>query len=336
MSPWVVGPFLVTAVFTAATCFQPRALQWTAGRETDHLLQVLLGDGRKILANHMFVQADVYFHSGYYPSVFDQKHAPKDASHMTDGEAESGHVHPEACDHGTEAHVHTAECDHGDEAHVHTAECDHGEAGHVHTEACGHDHGAADPEDEHMKAMAFLREPRDWIEAFGRRFMITEHKHLAGGTEREMLPFLKLSAQMDPHRIETYTVAAYWLRRTLGRVDEAEEFLRAGLKANPQSYEILFELGRLYYENRQDPQRAGNLWRAALDRWNRQELAKEKPDLFALDEIAVRLSRVAEEQGNRDQAIHWLQLVLEKDASPSPEAIRAQIDRLRAGAVEPH
>ena len=30
-----------------------------------------------------FVEADVYFHSGYYPSIFDRTQAPKDARHMT-------------------------------------------------------------------------------------------------------------------------------------------------------------------------------------------------------------------------------------------------------------
>ena len=48
---------------------------------------------------------------------------------------------------------------------------------------------------------------------FGRKFRVTEHKHLSGdSTERELLPWLKISAELDPQRVETYTVAAYWLR----------------------------------------------------------------------------------------------------------------------------
>jgi ABC-type transport system involved in multi-copper enzyme maturation permease subunit len=50
-----------------------RATDWPKREGQDHLIQVLLGDGRQVLANHMFTQADVYFHSGYYPSVFDQQ-----------------------------------------------------------------------------------------------------------------------------------------------------------------------------------------------------------------------------------------------------------------------
>ena len=59
--------------------------------------------------------------------------------------------------------------------------------------------------------------------------MITEHTHLEGGNEREILPWLRLSAELDPQRVETYTVAAYWLR-AVGKMVEAEHFLREGLR----------------------------------------------------------------------------------------------------------
>ena len=40
-----------------------------------------MGDSQQLFANHFFTKADVYFHSGYYPSVFDQ--AIGGAPHMT-------------------------------------------------------------------------------------------------------------------------------------------------------------------------------------------------------------------------------------------------------------
>ena len=55
-----------------------------------------------------------------------------------------------------------------------------------------------------------------------------------------------------------------------GKVAEAEKFLRDGLRANPDSYEILFELGRLYYESEHDAARARNVWELALRRWQEQ------------------------------------------------------------------
>ena len=294
---WVLFLFLAASVFTLATVLQPRTQDWTRDKGADPLMQVLLGDGRQILANHMFVQADVYFHSGYYPSVFDRTYVPTNAEHMT---------HPD----------------------------EHGE----------HEHGkpgddAAHEEEEHERAMRFLAEPLDWVERFGRRFAITTHSHLEGGNEREMLPWLRLSAELDPHRVETYTVAAYWLRRDLNKPKEAEQFLREGLTANPQSYEILFELGRLYEENYHDATRARNDWEAALRRWAETEGRKPEPDVLAFGRIAVRLAHLEEELGHNDRALELLRITIAHQASPHPEALRAQMESVQARmktAAAPH
>jgi tetratricopeptide (TPR) repeat protein len=291
--PALILALLLAAAFSLATRLQPRALAWTQGQASDHLVQVLLGDGRQILANQMFVEADVYFHGGYYPSVFDQAYAPTNARHMT---------RPAASE---PAHAHDA------------SDPDHHE------------------DEEHEKAMSFLGPPRDWLERFGRRFAITAHTHLAHGKAREILPWLRLSADLDPHRIETYTVAAYWLRQDLGKAKEAEAFLREGLKANPASYEILLELGRLYYENYHDPVRARNLWDAALRRWNQREAGKPVPDLPALGQITVRLAHLEEEERHYAKAIELLEIALAHKASPHPEALAAQVQALRAKLALP-
>src|ERR1022692_3988542 len=174
--------------------------------------------------------------------------------------------------------------------------------------------------------MNFLGPPRDWIERFGRHFMITEHTHLEGNKESEILPWLKLSAELDPQKIETYTVAAYWLR-DLGKIKQAERFLRQGLLNNPESYEILFQLGRLYYENNHDDARARKIWDLALRRWSEQEAAHKKPDPRKLGEIADNLSRLEEKDGHLARAIELLEL--SKKASPNPEALQQQIDELK-------
>ena len=68
----------------------------------------------------------------------------------------------------------------------------------------------------------------------------------------EILPWLKLSSELDPKRVETYTVTAYWLRR-MGKIDDAQQILRDALKENPGDPELLFDLGRLFKEYRHDP-----------------------------------------------------------------------------------
>jgi tetratricopeptide (TPR) repeat protein len=277
LGPYLILLLLLAACFNLATFLQTRAAGWSRRGQADNVLKVLLGDGRRLFANHFFVQADVSFHSGYYPSLFDQARAPKDTRHLTAKEDE-----PAA--------------------------------------------------EEHEKQMDFLGRPRDWIERFGRHFIVTEHTHLQGNNEREILPWLRISAELDPQKIETYVVAAYWLR-DLGKVKEAERFLRQGMLHNPDSYEILFELGRLYYENNHDPARARKIWDLALRKWAEQEAANKKPDLRMLDQIAVNLSRLEEREGNLVRAIQLLEL--SKKASPHPEALQQQIEGLKQKLAGP-
>jgi tetratricopeptide (TPR) repeat protein len=163
------------------------------------------------------------------------------------------------------------------------------------------------------------------------------------------LPWLRLSADLDPQRIETYTVAAYWLRGHLGKVDEAEQFLREGLRANPTSYEILFELGMLYSENHHDTNRARNLWELALRRWQDQDavnkpsvlqLWEEKkdvsdvqPDINIYLKIITELALLEEGQGELRQALHYREL--EVKVSPLPDKVQEEIDKLQQKLASP-
>jgi tetratricopeptide (TPR) repeat protein len=270
-APVLILFLLVAACFSLATVIQPRTPAWSNRGDSGGVLKVLLGDSRKLFANHFFVKADVAFHSGYYPSLFDQAQAPKDTRHMTAKEGST-------------------------------------------------------EEEEHEKAMSFLGPPTDWIERFGRHFFITEHTHLAGSNEGEILPWLRFSAELDPQRIDTYTVAAFWLR-DLGKVTEAEQFLREGLRNNPASYELLFELGRLYQESYHDLNRARNVWELALRRWQDQESSKKEPDLIGFHQIAIHLARLEEKAGNLSRAIECLEMGAK--TSPSPDALQEQITDLK-------
>jgi len=270
---------LLSGTFGLATLLQPRAEAWNRRGDSGSVINVLLGDSRRLFANQAFTEADVYFHSGYYPSIFDQTEAPTNSHHMT---AQEGSAEEEA----------------------------------------------------HEKQMNFLSKPRDWVERFGRHFEITQHTHLESGNEREILPWLELSAELDPQRIDTYTVASFWLRNRLGKVAEAEAFLREGMRNNPKSYEILFELGRLYNENYQDHNRARHVWELALRRWQESEPQAKNPDLIGQEAILIQLARLEEKGGNLGQAITYLEMAAR--TSPSPAVLRQQIAELKlklAGSV---
>src|SRR5258708_3903046 len=264
---WLVLSLSLTLGVSLATWLEPWFQTWAGNRaKSANVLSVALGDGRKLFASHFFAKADAYFHSGFYPTIFDNREAFQTPHMAEDAGAVSGH-------------------NQGDES-------------------------------------TFLGKPRDWIDRFSRQFFPSVHTHLdEGGARghtastgdlgdnsevREILPWLRLSSELDPNNVQTYTVTAFWLRERMGKVAEAEQFLREGLRANPGSYEILFELGRTFDENHHDPARARNLWELALRNWQRSEGPKEKPDKFSLNQILSHLAFLEESQGNYQQAINYL------------------------------
>jgi tetratricopeptide (TPR) repeat protein len=138
---------------------------------------------------------------------------------------------------------------------------------------------------------------------------------------------------MDPQKIETYTVGSFFLREHLNQPREAEAFLREGLRNNPNNYEILFELGRLYHENDHDTDRARDVWLLALDKWAKNPKAV-KDNKLAFEEITVHLAQLERNAGNWQQAIHWFQAA--QKVSPAPNLLQQRIDEIKKKmAVQP-
>ncbi|HEY6225984.1 MAG TPA: hypothetical protein VI282_02570 [Verrucomicrobiae bacterium] len=292
-----ISPILfIAGAFTLATILEPI---WSGmqRQQAKSVIDMMVGDGKRLFANHFVTKADVYFHNGYYPSIFQQAKAD---SHLSEAaESHEGKAHEEHDDeHANETpEEHAKHAEHGDE----------------------HDH------DREKVAGG---EPQDFIEAFGRHFFVSQHSHMKNTDAKELLPWFRISAELDPNRIETYTVAAFWLRTNLKKVDEAEQFLREGWKANPDSYAIVLELGRLYATDRKDHERARNLFEIALKKWIQQEGRKEKPDTFALEQILANL--VATEYQLQDYQNCLKHLEQLEPISPFPENIRQQIKDVKS------
>ena len=257
-------------------------MNWSASRgHADNLLAMTLGDARRMFANQFLSEADVYFHSGYYPSIFDEAQATR-KSHLAETASQPGH---------------------------------------------GHEHA-------HEDEISFLENrPRDWIEKFGRNFFVAEHTELSGAETRELLPWLRLSAELNPTNSLTYTLGAYLLRQHVHKPNEALEFLREGLSVNTSSFEILYELGRLFDEDFHDARRAENLWEKALEKWEATEGKNPEPDVTAYRETLTHLATSKEKSGNISEAIVYLSRV--KKISPSPDAIQKRIDDLQQNSAAP-
>ena len=139
-----------------------------------------------------------------------------------------------------------------------------------------------------------------------------------------------MAVKLDPKRVQTYTVASYWLRTRLDKPKEAEQFLREGLRENPDSFEILFELGRIQKEHYGDSEKTRNLWELALSKWERQKTAGRNPDEATRQQILGFLAVLEEEEGNFGKAIKYFELL--KEHSPSKEEIDKRIAELKAAS----
>lgn len=289
----LIGLFVVCFGLGAALMPRFQAIQYERHR-SDNVLTWVLGDSSRIFANDFFVKADVYYHSGYYPSIFDN-HQAFETPHMA---ADTGAV---------------ASRNSGEET-------------------------------------SFMGPPRDWLDAFGRHFIPNRHTHLDEGgpsddlsgnsAVAEILPWLQLSAKLDPEDIRTYLVMSFWLRNNLNRVPESEQVLREGLRYNPGNPQLLFDLGRIYFDNYHKPDRARAIWEAGLRAW-----AQEKPgvpqserlklsdenfdDRFVFEQLQIHLAQLEGSQAHVDAAIdHLRQAQL---AAPNPAELQKMIDELQHG-----
>jgi tetratricopeptide (TPR) repeat protein len=287
--PLLLVALLGTVCFTLATSLELRVSKWTDPTRAGGAFTKLLGDGRKLFANQFIEMADVSLHSGYYPSIFDRRDAKT----------------PKAIS-GSEQN----EQDHAGHQHDESGKCIH------------------DGDDEHEKAMDFLGEPRNWLDAFIRRFRITKHTHLENGQEREVLPWLRIAIELDPQKIETYTATAYWLREKLERVNDAEQVLREGIRNNPENPELLLEMGLLQKEGHNDSARARNLWTLALRRWEAQSEQTRENSKDTLGRIAINLANLEESAGNLRQSLPYFELAAQ--VSPKPEPLQKHIGEIKA------
>ncbi|MGC8743308.1 MAG: tetratricopeptide repeat protein [Verrucomicrobiia bacterium] len=256
------------------------------------ILSAILWESRSTIGALLYLKADVYFHRGFYPSIFDNLPASGAHSHNKNNIINEEN---NALSNDTDSHS----------GHLHQGDNER--------EKCEKDISSS---------------PLDWIDSLSRNFYPSVHVHaneLPGG-QKEILPWLKLAAMFDPQRIESYTVAAFWLK-SIGKINEAEEFLRDGLRANPENPELLFELGKLNKDNKKDIARARNLLEFALARWKESAAKESEPNTFLLQQILANLAQLERDQKNYPLAIKYFEEL--KKHSPNPQAIQKQIDDMK-------
>jgi hypothetical protein len=291
-------PALLALAFGLATWLEPWFQSWAGSRTgSANVLTVALGDSRRLFASHVFVKADAYFHQGAYSGVFDPKPAEKCDSLHGNTSAVPNSTEPARADDWLARFT------------KHFRPNGHRHLGDEHSgESCdgAHDHG-------------------------------TEHDCEGGeeGMEREMLPWLRLAATLDPEQPQTYVVAAYWLKTRLHRVREAEQFLREGLRHNPGNPELLLELGKLFAHETWDWNRARNVWELGARNWREKAGKETQPDGYVYAQLLIHLANLEEHSGDHLRAIQHLRTLSEAQANRAQlQAWLQRLDEMPPGHLD--
>jgi tetratricopeptide (TPR) repeat protein len=163
-----------------------------------------------------------------------------------------------------------------------------------------------------------------------------QHAHAEGAASAEILPWLKLSAQSNPHNVDAFLVAAFWAATGLQRHDIAAQILDEARRLNPEDYRIPLEKGRLAIRTG-DFESAFSLLECARTLQARADHAGVEPahDL-ALDKasILVLLGFLNELRGAPSKAIDCFKNALA--IFPDRVYIKERVVLLEAGQAPPN
>jgi len=75
------------------------------------------------------------------------------------------------------------------------------------------------------------------------RIQISEHRHLHGNEEKELLPWIYYSTRLNPHNILAYVVGSYWIGIRMNDPEKAMSFLKRGIIDNQDSWQLYKAMG---------------------------------------------------------------------------------------------
>ncbi|VGO15947.1 hypothetical protein PDESU_04536 [Pontiella desulfatans] len=180
----------------------------------------------------------------------------------------------------------------------------------------------------HEKEEAFHGFFQKWKE----EIVPNKHAHTEGREIEEILPWLRLASKSDPHNIEIYLVASFWLNGECDRPELARDAIREAMEKNPDRYELPLEMGRLFLSSAEYAPALESLETAMEMLTSIEEQAD--PEQAALDLAFIHISRsfVNEAMDKQEEAI-----VAAKDRlqlSPSP-VFAERLAKLEAGELDP-
>ncbi|MGD9874895.1 MAG: tetratricopeptide repeat protein [Kiritimatiellia bacterium] len=150
----------------------------------------------------------------------------------------------------------------------------------------------------HQKAKAFT----DFFQTWTEQIHPVGHVHATGKSVHEVMPWLDFTIRMNPHHIEAYLVASFWLAGDGERPDLAMEVLAGGLRSNPRDYQLYGERGRLYLLQGNDDLAEKSL-RASIRLWPSGRNPNDEEVRYDLARNFSYLSVLRQAKGGLEEAL---------------------------------
>jgi tetratricopeptide (TPR) repeat protein len=155
------------------------------------------------------------------------------------------------------------------------------------------------------------------------------HFHADGYSVSEIMPWLRVATDMDPHNVEAYLTTAYWLATSVQRPDIAETVLVEAQRNNPGDYRILGELAQMRF-GRRDDAKAAALLDAAILLWpGRQDPNDEQTRLELSRLLSYRAFLYELKGGNRQKALDLFRRA--QQLTPANKGLELRVRALEAG-----
>ncbi|MBN2162615.1 MAG: hypothetical protein JXR25_10580 [Pontiellaceae bacterium] len=181
---------------------------------------------------------------------------------------------------------------------------------------------------EYVKEEAFESIYQKWLH----EIHPIKHVHAEGAEIEEIMPWLRLATKSNPHNVEAYLVASYWLNGAAGQPETALQVINEAIEKNPDRYELFQEKGRLLLGLHRDDEAASAL-ESALAFVARPE--QDDPEQAALDLsfILTIQSFLYEALGQQEQAIRTTEVFL--SIHPDQPVFTKRLEALRYGKMDP-
>lgn len=167
----------------------------------------------------------------------------------------------------------------------------------------------------------------DGFMRLGRAIAPEGHVHLQAEGVNELVPWLYFATRTDPHNVEAYVVAAFWLAGEGGRPDLAGRVLNEARANNPRDYRVYQEKGHLALKNN-SPAEAAQAFDAALRLWERDSGEDQIQARLDRAEMLVYRGLLHENNGDLTSALKCYQDVLA--LFPGKVGIRERVAELTA------